>query len=121
MRIKHKANIEVVQLRNIVKKAVEELIADPELAFSVYCAVMGKIEPAIEWERVEEKEGEQITELNPCPFCGSKGELHRKGLEEDNWWVIECTNDLCPASYMIGNKYSSEEEAIEVWNTRVKV
>ena len=60
MRIRHKAIIEVVQLRNIVKKAVEELISDHELAFSVYCAVMGKIEPAIEWERVEEiEDGEQ--------------------------------------------------------------
>ena len=60
MIIRHKSIIEVVQLRNIVKKAVEELISDSELAFSVYCAVMGKIEYAIEWVRVEEKEdGEQ--------------------------------------------------------------
>lgn len=121
MIIRHKANIEVVQLRKIVEKAVKELISDSELSFSVYCAVMGKIEPAIEWERVEEKEGEQMTELKHCPFCGNIGELHRKGLEEDNWWVVECTNDLCPASYMIGNKYSSKEEAAEVWNTRAKV
>lgn len=57
MRIRHKANIEVVQLRKIVEKAVKDLISDSELAFSIYCAIMGKIEDAIEWERVEEKEG----------------------------------------------------------------
>ena len=56
MRVKHKANIEVVQLRKIVEKSVKDLISDSELAFSVYCAIMGKIEDAIEWERVEEKE-----------------------------------------------------------------
>ena len=59
--------------------------------------------------------------LMPCPFCGSKGELHRKGVGDDALWIVECANDFCPASYMIGNVYSSKEKAIEAWNTRAKV
>ena len=54
--------------------------------------------------------------LKPCPFCGSKGELHQKRSLET--WIVECTNNSCPASYMIGYDYDTSEEAIEVWNRR---
>ena len=54
-------------------------------------------------------------ELKPCPFCGSTGKMHEKGL---NTWVVECSNNQCMASYMIGWDYDTEEEAAEAWNRR---
>ena len=54
--------------------------------------------------------------LKPCPFCGSKGELHQKRSLET--WIVECTKNSCPASYMIGYDYDTSEEAIEAWNRR---
>ena len=38
--------------------------------------------------------------LKSCPFCGSAGIVVDK-----QWfgtWIVECTNNQCPASYMIG-------------------
>lgn len=56
--------------------------------------------------------------LKRCPFCGSNGKLkHRERL---NTYIVECSNNSCPASYMIGYDYDTEEEAIKVWNTRVE-
>lgn len=55
--------------------------------------------------------------LKPCPFCGSKGVLNKKRSLDT--YIVECTNGSCPASYMIGNEYDSEEEAITAWNRRV--
>ena len=40
------------------------------------------------------------TKLKRCPFCGSKGRIEHKDRLET--WVVECSNDFCPASYMIG-------------------
>ena len=55
-------------------------------------------------------------ELKPCPCCGSAGEMHEKAL---NVWVVECSNNQCIASYMIGWDYDTKEEAAEAWNRRV--
>ena len=59
-----------------------------------------------------------MKELKPCPFCGSKGELHKK--RNLDTFIVKCTNGLCPASYMIGNDYNTPDEAIEAWNRRVQ-
>lgn len=54
--------------------------------------------------------------IKTCPFCGSKGEIKcKKNLKT---WIVECTNNDCPASYMIGNDYETAEDAIEAWNRR---
>lgn len=56
-------------------------------------------------------------ELKPCPFCGNKGEIeHKRNLFT---WIVQCSNNSCPASYMIGMDYDTKEEAVENWNRRV--
>ena len=55
-------------------------------------------------------------ELKPCPFCGSKAEIECKRYI--NTWIVQCSNQSCPASYMIGMDYDTEAEAIDVWNRR---
>lgn len=57
-----------------------------------------------------------MDDLKPCPFCGWKGELHY--LRVLDAFIVECTNDECPASYMIGNRFKNANEAKEAWNTR---
>ena len=58
-------------------------------------------------------------ELKPCPFCGAKGEIeHIKALSA---WIVQCSNQFCPASYMIGANFETEAEAIEAWNRRADV
>lgn len=58
----------------------------------------------------------ELFKLKPCPFCGSLGEVHKK--KNLGTYIVECTNNSCPASYMIGCDYESIKEAIEAWNTR---
>lgn len=59
-----------------------------------------------------------MAELRHCPFCGSAGILYDYHGKD---YRVECINNSCPASYMIGKTFDSADEAIEVWNTRVKV
>ena len=61
-------------------------------------------------------EEERMSELKPCPFCGSKGVLNQK--ECVGTWIVECSNQTCFASYMIGWDYDSPLEAVKAWNTR---
>lgn len=57
-----------------------------------------------------------MAELKPCPFCGSKAEIeHKRKLMT---WIVQCSNYSCPASYMIGNDFETEEQAVEMWNRR---
>ena len=58
-----------------------------------------------------------INGLKRCPFCDSVAEMHHKPIL--GTYIVECSNFSCPASYMIGMDYDSEEEAIEAWNRRV--
>lgn len=59
-----------------------------------------------------------MMKLKPCPFCGGEGFLYDfHGTD----YRVECINNFCPASYMIGAVFDSADEAIKVWNTRVKV
>ena len=55
-------------------------------------------------------------ELKICPFCGNRGKLNYS--DALNQYIVECTNDFCMASYMIGMKYDTEEEAVFAWNRR---
>lgn len=57
-----------------------------------------------------------MNELKPCPFCGSRAEINHK--EKLDAWIVECTNQRCFASYMIGWWYDTEQEAVEMWNRR---
>lgn len=56
--------------------------------------------------------------IKTCPFCGSKGKINYKNALKT--WIVECTNNYCPASYMLGNDYETAEEAIEAWNRRAE-
>lgn len=59
-----------------------------------------------------------MAELKRCPFCGSKAEIEHKRVLET--WIVQCSNQSCPASYMIGADYDTIEEAIEAWNKRYR-
>lgn len=50
-----------------------------------------------------------MTELKPCPFCGS--EVNK--IRYDNLWFVRCY--ACGA---IGGIREDEDECIDVWNTR---
>ncbi len=53
--------------------------------------------------------------IGTCPFCGADGEaFNSRALHGTVWWVF-CPN--CDAS---GPQTTSEDEAIERWNHRVK-
>lgn len=65
-----------------------------------------------------------MKELKPCPFCGSKGEMRCDKKPDMNGYfvysyVVDCSRFDCPASYMIGNDFDTEAEAIEAWNRRI--
>ena len=57
-------------------------------------------------------------ELKPCPFCGGKADIeHKRNLLT---WIVQCSNNSCQASYMIGADFETEEAAIEAWNRRAE-
>ena len=63
-----------------------------------------------------EQESERMTELKPCPFCGSKAWLDRSGSPEHGAdAIIGCTK--CKF-YMIPYSYGYEDELVETWNRR---
>ncbi len=57
-----------------------------------------------------------MSELKPCPFCGGEAEIVHKpsGFDDLDFYWVKC-KDECVT---ICNPETSEEEAIEVWNTR---
>ena len=58
-----------------------------------------------------------MTELKPCPFCGSEADMNDEGAEcsPDRFWAF-CTNHRC---FVEGTDvYATEEEAAEAWNAR---
>ena len=61
-----------------------------------------------------------MDELKPCPFCGGKAELrHFAGINVTSY--VRCMD--CKAQtfeFRISTEQSSDEEAIEAWNRRVK-
>ena len=60
-----------------------------------------------------------IEKLKPCPFCGKLPEiLERSGFRND-FYIIRCNNEKCPASCVsVMNK--SLAEAVDRWNARKK-
>lgn len=57
-----------------------------------------------------------MEKLKPCPFCGCPGVINYKNNLRT--WIVECVNSSCPASYMLGMDFDTEEEAINAWNRR---
>ena len=57
-----------------------------------------------------------MTELKPCPFCGSKAKIYQLF----NWnFYVACTNHECGCTLdCCGYAYGTEEEAAEAWNRR---
>lgn len=54
-----------------------------------------------------------MTELKPCPFCGSaEGRLNPVENHEGTWWV-DCENCFCEGPWS-----KTKEYAIAAWNTR---
>ena len=57
-----------------------------------------------------------MSELLPCPFCGTEGSVwSREGRELV--WVAGCHQDGCVADYP-GTEFRSEADAIAAWNRR---
>lgn len=57
-----------------------------------------------------------MTELLPCPFCGGEAE---KLTSIDGFTSIGCLN--CNHIFGVMIQRGTEAEAIEAWNTRVKL
>lgn len=57
-----------------------------------------------------------MSELKPCPFCGSPAHLAGGKTEKPFFWV-GCDNMKCMANTQ---GVDTPEKAIEIWNRRVK-
>lgn len=57
-----------------------------------------------------------MSELKPCPFCGSEAHLGVLVFQKPRplYWVF-CTNGHCQAAMV---KRRSRDKAIEAWNKR---
>ena len=58
-----------------------------------------------------------MSDLKPCPFCGSTATVW--GLGGYKFFVIECDNEQCGCSYG-DNMQLSLKEVIKMWNKRTK-
>ena len=56
-----------------------------------------------------------MTKPKPCPFCGCKQMMTWHIGHHDKPWLVECNE--CSANVPLAD---TEEEAIELWNRRVK-
>ena len=54
-----------------------------------------------------------MSDLMPCPFCGSKATLEDR--EPARQWWAECSNRKCRA---MGPNCEGPDGATEAWNTR---
>lgn len=55
-----------------------------------------------------------MTELKPCPFCGSKQAfIVKNSLDESGFFYIECDNCHASSAWI-----KEKEENINVWNNR---
>lgn len=52
------------------------------------------------------------TNLKPCPFCGGKARTQENNHYKDIWSV------MCKNCFTESDRYHTEENAIEAWNTR---
>jgi len=53
--------------------------------------------------------------IKPCPFCGSVAIVGRGGFGE---YFVTCANLNCGGRLGTGIWFTSEEDAIKVWNVR---
>jgi hypothetical protein len=53
--------------------------------------------------------------IKPCPFCGEEAEVNNGGFGEK---YVTCKNNQCGGSLSGSIWFTSDEEAIEVWNRR---
>lgn len=59
----------------------------------------------------------QVTELKPCPFCGSKA-VYYNSDSQGGGVEINCTNEVCPMVVKSLYIYKSKKAAARAWNTR---
>lgn len=55
--------------------------------------------------------------LKPCPFCGGEAVLMKVTFTAGMSYYVRCGNGKC-AVFPITKSYSTDDEAIEVWNMR---
>lgn len=55
--------------------------------------------------------------LDPCPFCGSDAVLTATMFGE---WTVCCVNPECRCWDYGPNCYPTREDAVAVWNRRVR-
>lgn len=55
-----------------------------------------------------------MNNLKPCPFCGGEPEK----INGFGHWYIHCETPSCRGNFNLGQRYCSEMEAAEAWNTR---
>ena len=55
-----------------------------------------------------------MTNLKPCPFCGSEAHIYRKPTT--GGYAPACNNDRCEVYWQ--REYGTETEAIAAWNNR---
>lgn len=69
----------------------------------------------------DEQEGDQLSALLPCPFCGSPAEFEYTDYNEDTdegddgMGYTQCTNRECGASF-----FDDHDSAYEKWNRRAR-
>lgn len=58
-----------------------------------------------------------MTELKPCPFCGSPAKLdaYQFGREKETRYHVECSKCWCQEDW----DYWKIDDAIAAWNRRV--
>jgi len=59
----------------------------------------------------------QNSELLPCPFCGKRGETDQFNEDGGNWQGL-CEDLECRGGVPLDEGYSTQEKAINAWNTR---
>jgi len=65
---------------------------------------------------------EAESQLLPCPFCGGKATLYampETGQNDHDVYYVQCDNPQCMGKNT-SLHFSSEDEAINAWNTRAK-
>ena len=66
-----------------------------------------------------------MTKIKPCPFCGSKAEIHHnRDYDEDGavvggYYFGRCVNTICPKKFVYF-VYDTHRKAVRAWNRRAK-
>ena len=61
------------------------------------------------------KRRHRMTEIKECPFCGNSWGTPQIERHKEGRFFVGCMNPRCGGS---GGFCDTEDEAIEVWNTR---